>query len=458
MGGRAVPFLARHGLVRRPITDVGMRMKETRRPEVSQEPTTTARNLHLAVCQTELMARVVEQARVSREGDRLLGSFDARIRDDVLHITGFTPSHDSSPGAVGTTLQCPLYLAANPERELTAHVPVFATYDPTHQDQVRFWLSDFQTGQATTLQLTTFSPAGDLFARVDSIFETQMLSHKLVTVIGVGSGGSLLSIELARCGVRRFCLIDFDRLEPHNVARHACAVSDIGRFKTRAVRDLLLDINPLAEVSTHDFDILSESEEERLRSLIRSSDLVLACTDTERSKYRINLICLQESVPAIYAGAYERAFGGDVMRVDPGRDKPCYDCVVGTLQESFEDRPRGPIPYSSIASLEEYKAEPGLGLDLHFIVLIQAKMALLTLLRGTDSRLEDLDHNYILWGNRKEWIFAHPFDCRMVTIRVRKDCPTHQLVFENRDGLVRTTGRGPIPPLEHDGSLFKDLT
>ena len=39
-------------------------------------------------------------------------------------------------------------------------------------------------------------------------------------------------------------LIDFDRLELSNVARHVCGVNDLGRYKTFAVRDSILQKNP----------------------------------------------------------------------------------------------------------------------------------------------------------------------------------------------------------------------
>lgn len=294
------------------------------------------------------------------------------------------------------------------------------------------------------IQTNTALSHNALFSRIDGIFETDILKDKRITVVGLGSGGSFASIALARCGVSRFYLADFDKLEIHNVSRHVCGIRDIGRYKTEAVKDAILNINPAAEAECFNVDVTEETA--TLEWMIENSDLLLPCTDSEESKYIINDVCIRLwhekgiSIPAIYAGAYERAFGGDVMRVIPG-ETPCYDCVIGSIQqlECFDSKPMESVAYSNIESTEHYQAEPGLGLDIHFIALIQAKIALLTLLRNTESLLEDIPYNFLLWGNRKEWIFPDPFKCIYANVHKRKNCPTCDkwALLENELGMNR---------------------
>lgn len=267
----------------------------------------------------------------------------------------------------------------------------------------------------------------DIFDRVEGIFETSKLSGKTVTIIGLGTGGSLCADELARCAVDNFRLIDFDRLEVHNIARHICGMKDVGQYKTHAIAERLRDINPNAIIETYEVDITKETK--ILERALSGCDLVLVCTDNNVSRYLINQICLQNNVPAVYAGAYERAFGGFVMRVIPGQT-PCYDCVIGSLQTSIGEMPRkgGPIPYSELEDASEFRAEPGLSIDAHMIALIQAKMALLTLLRKEETTLEDYPTDFLLWGNRREWIFPEPLYCKFAKTAFRKECPTCQSV------------------------------
>ena len=52
----------------------------------------------------------------------------------------------------------------------------------------------------------------DLFSRVKGIFDSTILTPKTVGVVGLGSGGSVCALEMAKCGVGNFILVDFDRL------------------------------------------------------------------------------------------------------------------------------------------------------------------------------------------------------------------------------------------------------
>ena len=98
----------------------------------------------------------------------------------------------------------------------------------------------------------------DVFSRLKGIFDTRVLSAKTVSVIGAGSGGSVGALELAEAGVGNFVLVDFDRLRAHNISRHVCGLADVGRFKTRAVRDAILQHNPQASVVCHEADITED--------------------------------------------------------------------------------------------------------------------------------------------------------------------------------------------------------
>jgi len=231
-------------------------------------------------------------------------------------------------------------------------------------------------------------------------------------------------------------------LEAHNISRHACGIRDIGRLKTEAVRDEILNINPDAKIEIFNKDITKDAE--LLDKILKGSNIVLPCTDNEISKFIINGRLVKYwkeekiSIPAVYAGAYTRAFGGDIMRVVPG-ETPCYDCVIGSLKKTstWESMPKSKVAYSELESSEDFKAEPGLSLDVHFIVLIQVKLALLTLLRNSNSKLEDIKYNFILWGNRKEWIFKEPLKCIFANTAYRKDCYTCQVNYEDELNMTK---------------------
>lgn len=69
-----------------------------------------------------------------------------------------------------------------------------------------------------------------------------------VTVIGCGAVGSKAINELARLGVQKFHLYDFDKVEEKNLGNQAFARGDIGEFKVDACMRMIRDINQCSEV------------------------------------------------------------------------------------------------------------------------------------------------------------------------------------------------------------------
>lgn len=68
--------------------------------------------------------------------------------------------------------------------------------------------------------------------------------QEMIHIVGCGSVGSTIAENLVRCGIKRITLWDFDTVEPKNVNNQMFREKDIGRPKTEALKDLLLEINP----------------------------------------------------------------------------------------------------------------------------------------------------------------------------------------------------------------------
>lgn len=68
-----------------------------------------------------------------------------------------------------------------------------------------------------------------------------------VHIIGCGSVGSTVAENLARSGVTKFTLWDFDTVEKHNIVNQMFTQKDVGKLKVEALKDIILAINPEAE-------------------------------------------------------------------------------------------------------------------------------------------------------------------------------------------------------------------
>lgn len=91
----------------------------------------------------------------------------------------------------------------------------------------------------------------------------EILKNARVAVFGIGGVGGYVTEALARSGVGTFDLTDKDRVCLSNLNRQIIAThKSIGKYKTEVMRERILDINPEAEVRTHECFYLPETKGE----------------------------------------------------------------------------------------------------------------------------------------------------------------------------------------------------
>ena len=79
----------------------------------------------------------------------------------------------------------------------------------------------------------------------------QAFSTAVVAICGLGGLGSNIAIALARAGVGKLILIDFDRVDITNLHRQQYKISQIGMYKTDALSENLREINPYIMLEAH---------------------------------------------------------------------------------------------------------------------------------------------------------------------------------------------------------------
>ena len=76
----------------------------------------------------------------------------------------------------------------------------------------------------------------------------EKFSSATVAVCGLGGLGSNIAIALARAGIGKLILIDFDRLDITNLHRQQYKANQIGLHKADALAENLIEIAPYTEV------------------------------------------------------------------------------------------------------------------------------------------------------------------------------------------------------------------
>ncbi len=251
----------------------------------------------------------------------------------------------------------------------------------------------------------------NLYSRSKGLLEVDVLKDKRVAIIGLGSFGAPIAIELAKAGVGSFALFDFDRVELHNLARHTCVINDLGRLKTDAIYDAIKGKNPYATIDK--FPININKNLELLETEVAKADIIICATDNNQSRFNLSTILVNQKKIGVFGRAVTRAEGGDVFRYRP--EGPCYCCLIGNgwFDQGAEEitdvrsaRKNGQI--AAYVSEEDANAivQVGLSTDIEPIYNLMVKLVLMELSRGTNSGIssleEELVYDYYMWANRRE--------------------------------------------------------
>ena len=105
-------------------------------------------------------------------------------------------------------------------------------------------------------------------------------SSATVAVCGLGGLGSNIAIALARAGIGKLLLIDFDRVDITNLHRQQYKADQIGFFKTDALADNLSEIAPYTEIQT----VTEKITEENFADLLKEVDVICEAFDNAEAK------------------------------------------------------------------------------------------------------------------------------------------------------------------------------
>lgn len=217
-----------------------------------------------------------------------------------------------------------------------------------------------------------------------------ILIKKNVAIIGLGSGGSLIALYLAKSGIGNLTLIDGDVIMDHNIVRHICSLKDVGRFKTLAVKDHILDRVPTIKITTVEKPFSRENKniEAFFDLLLSKVDLIVSATGDNIMNETINEFGYKRNIPIIFAGAFEKITGGIMIRIDPRKKSICYKCIYKKYGDDTIFQKPQIIDKNYIKNygrdVKDMLTQPGLGIDIDLITLPTVKFILSTLLEEKD--------------------------------------------------------------------------
>lgn len=105
-------------------------------------------------------------------------------------------------------------------------------------------------------------------------------SSSTVAICGLGGLGSHIATALARAGIGRLILIDFDRVDLSNLHRQQYRADQIGQYKTEALAANLKETAPYTELILH----TARVTEHNAKALLAGADIICEAFDDPRAK------------------------------------------------------------------------------------------------------------------------------------------------------------------------------
>ena len=125
------------------------------------------------------------------------------------------------------------------------------------------------------------------------------LAQPLVTICGAGALGSHLADQLARQGVGQLRVIDFDRIEEHNVGTQLYGIADVGAKKVDVLRSQLF-----RAVEVEIDAVARRLDEGNAKKLLRGSGLVIDTFDNSAARQLVQTHCRREQLECLHVGLH----------------------------------------------------------------------------------------------------------------------------------------------------------
>jgi sulfur carrier protein ThiS adenylyltransferase len=106
------------------------------------------------------------------------------------------------------------------------------------------------------------------------------LKKSCIGIAGIGGLGSNAAVSLARAGIGRLVLVDFDIVDRSNLGRQYYFLDDIGKSKVDSLTKIIKKINTEIDLVTHNIKL----EKGQMEKPFRDVDVVIEALDNAETK------------------------------------------------------------------------------------------------------------------------------------------------------------------------------
>lgn len=249
--------------------------------------------------------------------------------------------------------------------------------------------------------------------------EYALLTAAKVAVVGCGSVGSKVAVQLGRSGVGQFVLVDGDVLAAGNLVRNELDWRAVGMHKSQALAARLKEIRADCDVISRTTVMGGQESGDTLSStmrLIEKCDLIIDATADASVFNLCAAIARRAKKPMCWAQVFGGGAGGIVVRLRPEID-PTPLTARQRLEGHYAEQG---VDWPDDGSSQPYADTTGPGTpliaddaDVSVIAAHLSRFAI-DLIARPDASI--FPYSAYLVGMREKWLFSAPFDVRPIDL------------------------------------------
>ncbi|MEI2273682.1 HesA/MoeB/ThiF family protein [Sphingobacterium sp. ML3W] len=198
------------------------------------------------------------------------------------------------------------------------------------------------------------------------------IMNSKVLIVGAGGLGSPVLQYLAAAGIGRLALVDFDKVELHNLNRQVIhSEKQLHVSKTKSAADYIEQHN-----STIDFQPMQlKLEAGNATEVLAPYDIVVDCCDNFKTRYLLNETCIRLNKPLVYGSIY--GFEGQLAVFNYKGSKHLLDLFPTVpppeqVPNCDKNGVLGPLPgiIGSMMAMQVLKMAAGLPVDCNQLTIV----------------------------------------------------------------------------------------
>ena len=158
------------------------------------------------------------------------------------------------------------------------------------------------------------------------------LASSTVAICGLGGLGSNIAILLARAGIGKLILIDFDRVDITNLHRQQYKACQVGMYKTDALKVNLDEIAPYLETKIHTVCM----DDTNFYEILKDADIICEAFDSADEKAKL-VNCVLTQMPGKYIVAASGMAGLESANLIKTRKISNYFYLCGDEKSDVKD-------------------------------------------------------------------------------------------------------------------------